>query len=166
MKRVTTIALMLFVVISATIASPYSGSVVTKAYPKISRPVVGEKPITTGTMPSNASSQINRVEWIGNFDSNGCFKAGESYTIRVHLAIKSGMSKVFKNSQNSDWKINGVKATFVAVPGSNGKKCYLEAKTQRLGMDQKVITSAALSFQSLRQGQSHQIRQPYRVLTI
>ena len=145
MKRVTTIALMLFVVISAAIASPYSGSVVTKAYPKISRPVVGEKPITTGTMPSNASSQINRVEWIGNFDSNGCFKAGESYTIRVHLAIKSGMSKVFKNSQNSDWKINGVKATFVAVPGSNGKKCYLEAKTQRLGMDQKVITSAALS---------------------
>ena len=50
MKRVITIALMLFVVISAAMASPYSGSVVTKAYPKISSPVVGEKPITTGTM--------------------------------------------------------------------------------------------------------------------
>lgn len=112
---------------------------VSKAYVTVTAPKVGEKPVMKGTLPSSASTMITKVEWLGHFDSNGCFKAGEAYTVKVYLSVKSGIDKVFRNHQASEWKINGKGATFKA--GASGRKCTLEYSFGRIGMGSRVITA-------------------------
>lgn len=114
---------------------------VTKAYVTVTVPKVGERPLMKGTVPSSASTMVTKVVWSGELDENGCFKAGEAYTVKVYLSIKSGMDKVFRNHQASEWKINGKWATFKEVASSSGRKCILEYNFGRIGMESRVITS-------------------------
>lgn len=121
-------------------------SYVTKAYVTVTVPKVGAVPVNKGTVPSSASTYVSKVEWSGNLDENGCFKAGEAYTAKVYLNMKSGMDKIFRVSPTSEWKINGRTATYKAVQSSAGKKCILECTFPRIGMSSKIITSAAITF--------------------
>lgn len=141
MKKISCLLVSMMLLMMASV-SVYAAGSITKAYARITAPQVGARPDNNGTMPSTASTYISKVEWLGNFDSNGCFKAGEAYTAKVHLCIKSGMDKVFRNTSSAEWKVNGIKATFKDVPMSIGRKCILEATFRRIGMDSKKITSA------------------------
>lgn len=152
MKKILFFVLGIVFTVMPTTVAQAAGSV-TKAYAKVTAPEVGSRPDNTGTMPSNASTHITEVEWIGNFDRNGCFKAGEAYTARVHLSIKSGMDKVFRNTSSAEWKVNGIKATFKSAPMSNGRKCILEATFRRIGMESRIITSADISIANPAAGQ-------------
>jgi|GEM_PF-2575986 len=66
---------------------------ISKATVSIAEPVLGEKPSTTATLPETASSYVKSVEWKGNFDENGCFKAGEMYEVHVDLGVKKDLTK-------------------------------------------------------------------------
>ena len=79
---------------------------ISKATVSIAEPVLGEKPSTTATLPETASSYVKSVEWKGNFDENGCFKAGEMYEVHVDLGVKKGLDKIFVGNFK-DYTVNG-----------------------------------------------------------
>ena len=134
--------LMISIVLLVTpLAEAHAAGSVSKAYVTVTAPKVGEKPIMKGTVPSSASTMVTKVVWSGELDENGCFKAGESYTVKIYLSMKSGMDKVFRNHQASEWKINGKWATFKEVASSSGRKCTLEYTFGRIGMGSRIITS-------------------------
>lgn len=79
---------------------------ISKATVTIAEPVIGEKPATTATVPETASSYVKSVEWKGNFDENGCFKAGEMYEVHIDLGVKKGLDKIFVGNFK-DYTVNG-----------------------------------------------------------
>ena len=83
------------VLLVTPLAEAHAAGSVSKAYVTVTAPKVGEKPIMKGTVPSSASTMVTKVVWSGELDENGCFKASESYTVKVYLSMKSGMDKVF-----------------------------------------------------------------------
>ena len=118
----------------------HAASSVSKAYVTVTSPKVGEMPSKKGSVPPSASTYVTQVVWSGNFDENGCFMAGEAYTVTVYLQMKSGMDKVFRNSSTSEWQINGKNARFTI--GSSTRKCTLEYTFGRIGMGSNIITNA------------------------
>ena len=141
MKKLFVLLIGIVLLITPFVEARAAGSV-TKAYVTVTAPKVGERPIMKGTVPSSASTMVTKVVWSGNLDENGCFKAGEAYTVKVYLQMKSGMDKVFRTTSNSEWQINGKWATFKEVASSSGKKCTLEYTFGRLGMGSNIITNA------------------------
>ena len=79
---------------------------ISKATVTIEEPKLGEKPATTASLPETASSYIKSIEWKGNFDENGCFKAGEMYEVHVDLGVKKGVDKIFVGNFK-DYTVNG-----------------------------------------------------------
>ena len=141
MKKLFNLLIGIVLLITPFVEARAAGSV-TKAYVTVTAPKVGEKPIMKGTVPSSASTLVTKVVWSGTLDENGCFKAGEAYTVKVYLQMKSGMDKVFRNTSTAEWKINGKWATFKEVASSSGKKCTLEYTFGRIGMGSNIITNA------------------------
>ena len=72
-------------------------AVIYSIYVTIKEPAVGDTPATTGTMREGASTYITGISWDGDFDENGCFKAGGSYTVTVGVAINPGLNKTIDN---------------------------------------------------------------------
>lgn len=146
MKKLLNLLTGILLLIIPFVKAHAAGSV-SKVYVTVTAPKVGEKPIMRGTVPSSASTMVTKVEWSGDFDENGCFKAGEAYTVKAYISVKSGMDKVFRNHQASEWKINGKWATFKEVASSSGRKCTLEYTFGRIGMGSHVITTGDFSIE-------------------
>lgn len=152
MKKLFSLLVGIVLLIIPSMEAHAAGSV-TKAYVTVTAPKVGAKPIMKGTVPSSASTMVTKVVWSGNLDENGCFKAGEAYTVKVYLQMKSGMDKVFRNISTAEWKINGKGATFKEVASSSGKKCTLEYSFERIGMGSNVIRTADFTIKEPVPGQ-------------
>ena len=141
MKQLLSLFAGIILLFTPVVGAHAAGSV-TKAYVTVTAPKVGERPIMRGTVPSSASTMVTRVEWSGNLDENGCFKAGEAYTVKIHLQIKNGMDKIFRNYSSAEWKINGKGATFKIVDSSSNRKCILQYTFGRIGMGSNIIRNA------------------------
>lgn len=91
--------LILCVTMIFCIASQYAfaaPSAVSKFNITVTEPKAGEKPVNTGSVPSTASSYVDKVEWNGELDSNGCFKEGVAYTALVTVKLKPNQNKEIK----------------------------------------------------------------------
>lgn len=56
----------------------------------------GEKPMDA-KVPETASSVVQNITWAGNFDANGRFVSGETYTVFVEVGLKDSRSE-FKDT--------------------------------------------------------------------
>lgn len=72
----------------------------------VDAPAAGKKPATTASVPSTAHSTVKKVEWSGSLDSDGTFKAGESYTVTVTMGIKKGENWKFSPNVTMNVKVN------------------------------------------------------------
>ena len=91
--------------IMATVASAVT--ILTIINLTVTAPAVGKKPAdTTASVPDHAHSVVKKLEWSGNFDSNGAFMAGEKYTATVTMGIKSGEDWKFSDNVTMSVKVN------------------------------------------------------------
>ena len=79
---------------------------ISEAKVTVEEPKIGAKPSTTATVPEGESYYVKNIEWKGNFDENGCFKAGEMYEVYVDLGVIKGESKIFAGNFK-DYTVNG-----------------------------------------------------------
>ena len=109
-------------------------AVIYSIYVTIKEPAVGDTPATTGTMREGASTYITGISWDGDFDENGCFKAGGSYTVTVGVAINPGLNKTIDNwYADGTIFINGKVGTF-AYKGDSLIEGTITFKYENLGM--------------------------------
>lgn len=86
--------------------------IVTAIAVTMEEPTVGGMPTKTGTMPAGASTYVTGINWSGDFDSNGCFQYGGSYTVVVEVSIKPGLDRTIDNWYTNSFTINGKTALF------------------------------------------------------
>ena len=80
-------------------------AVIYSIYVTIKEPAVGDTPATTGTMREGASTYITGISWDGDFDENGCFKAGGCMSVqfqRVVFVISFHVAEVYIQRTASD----------------------------------------------------------------
>ena len=78
----------------------------------VNEPEVGAKPIASATL-FNQSLEVVNVEWVGELDANGCFKANTAYTINITIRIKAGQDKYLVD--NGGFRINRKNATMTSM---------------------------------------------------
>ena len=78
----------------------------------VNEPEVGAKPIASATL-FNQSLEVVNVEWVGELDANGCFKANTAYTINITIRIKAGQDKYLVD--NGGFRINRRNATMTSM---------------------------------------------------
>ena len=69
----------------------------------IAAPVAGEMP----TYMEDSDRLYRKREWLGNFNADGTFKAGEIYTARVTLTVKDPSATVLKYTSGEKITVNG-----------------------------------------------------------
>lgn len=95
MKRRLTSLLLAMVMILALLPTTALAAHVFTASVTVDEPAAGQKPATTGTAKF---ATVTKVEWSGELDANGCFKAGVAYTVTVTSRIEDSRP----NSQFKD----------------------------------------------------------------
>ena len=114
LKRVLWLALCLCMVMSLFTMSTSAADYINKITVTVNEPAAGFKP-AKATTSSTAGSEVRDTQWTGDFDANGCFIGGNTYTITVTLGIKDDVDKYFKQgTQASSYTINGKKAELVS----------------------------------------------------
>ncbi len=79
---------------------------------------MGAKPIASATL-FNQSLEVVNVEWVGELDANGCFKANTAYTINITIRIKAGQDILtdrgseFSNPRMIEYTKDGILRTKV-----------------------------------------------------
>ena len=84
---------------------------ISKATVTIPEPKPGKAPGTAKQATIESSTvHVDKIDWIGELDENGCFRHDERYTARVTLRINGGYDKYFRYGLAlSDFTINGKK---------------------------------------------------------
>ena len=91
MKRFLTALLCACVLSSIMITVASAVTILTIINLTVTAPAVGKKPAeTAASVLDYAHSVVKKLEWSGNFDSNGAFMAGGKYTATVTMGIKAG----------------------------------------------------------------------------
>lgn len=98
MKRKTLgVLLTICLIFSLLPSTVMAGTVITNAtVDQLELPALGATPDTTAVAVSRDNRQesstmyVDKVEWQGELDSNGCFKSGVSYKVIVTLKAKNG----------------------------------------------------------------------------
>ncbi len=96
----------------------------------VEEPVEGNRPVMTGTSNNNnnynkpkakPATVVSRVEWSGELDQNGCFKAGVAYTVTVTEEISQDFRGEKKNFYFKDNRalINKKAAVIVSLTDDN-----------------------------------------------
>jgi len=96
----------------------------------VEEPVEGNKPSITGTSNNNKdysnpkmkpATVVSRVEWSGELDANGCFKAGVAYTVTVTEEISEAYraSNIYFCFKDSRALINKKDAVIVSIADGN-----------------------------------------------
>lgn len=75
---------------------------------KMDEPALGKKPASTITVSSSSSFELDSIQWYGDMDANGCFKANTVYAAKIVLKIKDEYTdRVFTSIQEKNLMING-----------------------------------------------------------
>ena len=91
-------------------AADYVNTITVSVY----TPAAGFKP-QDATTSETASCEVRDTQWSGDFDANGCFISGKTYTITVTLGMKDDVDRYFKQSDKaSSYTINGKNAEVVS----------------------------------------------------
>ena len=114
LKRVLCLILCLCMVTSLFTMSISAADYVNKITVSVYTPAAGFKP-QDATTSETASCEVRDTQWSGDFDANGCFISGKTYTITVTLGMKDGVDRYFQRSDKaSNYTINGKNAEVVS----------------------------------------------------
>ena len=75
----------------------------------VDAPEAMKKPASTASLPSNARSTVQKVEWSGQLDTDGTFMSRTKYTVTVTLGIKAGTNCIFSD-KSINATVNGKEA--------------------------------------------------------
>ncbi len=90
----------------------------------VAEPVQGEKPSTVITTDRSDLFDISGVKWTGEFDSNGCFIAKNTYRLHFNVTVKDGVNAIIPSKgveSIRNYRINGKLLTTGDVVG-DGKQ--------------------------------------------
>ena len=87
----------------------------------LTAPEVGEKPIASATF-FNPKIEAAKVEWTGEFDANGCFMAGKSYTVKIYAKIVLGSDSFFVQKDGSSFRVNKSNKTVMSDISADGQQ--------------------------------------------
>lgn len=93
-------------------ANVFAATQIGRSDVSVNEPEVGAKPIASATL-YNQSLEVANVEWVGELDANGCFKANTAYTINITIRIKAGQDKYLVD--NGGFRINRRNATMTSM---------------------------------------------------
>ena len=88
MKKFLSILLCLCMLTSVFCVSVSAKSPVNIFNVTVEAPKAGNKPDYNASVPKTASTKVVKVEWDGDFDTNGCFKSGTEYTMYATVQLK------------------------------------------------------------------------------
>lgn len=103
------------VVLSYTFKEAAATKTLGSATYTIAAPVAGEMPTY---MEDNYRLYRTR-EWLGNFNADGSFKAGETYTARVTLTVKDPSATVLKYTSGEKITVNGYPTDLVSTSATS-----------------------------------------------
>jgi len=130
-KRILCLVLCLCTVLSlVTVGASAATTKVSKITLKIDEPALGKKPATTATYSSSSSFDLVSIQWNGDMDSNGCFKANTVYSAKIVLKIKD---------EYKDRVFSTIKENSVVI---NGKSCSNGQVSSYVSDDQRTLTLA------------------------
>ena len=112
MKRILGIILSLCMLLSILPANVFAATQIGRSDVTVNEPEVGAKPIASASL-YNQSLEVVNVEWVGELDANGCFKANTAYTINITIRIKAGQDKYLVD--NGGFRINRRNATMTSM---------------------------------------------------
>lgn len=112
MKRILGIILSLCMLLCILPANVFAATQIGRSDITVNEPEVGAKPIASATL-FNQSLEVVNVEWVGELDANGCFKANTAYTINITIRIKAGQDKYLVD--NGGFRINRKNATMTSM---------------------------------------------------
>ena len=104
MKRILGIILSLCMLLSILPANVFAATQIGRSDVTVNEPEVGAKPIASAVL-FNQSLEVVNVEWVGELDANGCFKANTAYTINITIRIKAGQEPKYL-VDNGGFRIN------------------------------------------------------------
>lgn len=115
MKRTIRGLCLLFFVILVVCALPTAASAattkVTKLDIKMSEPALGKKPADKVTFNGSTKAEFVDIQWYGEFDSNGGFKANEVYSAKIDFKIQTKQkNSVFTAIEPKNMIVNGKKS--------------------------------------------------------
>lgn len=141
----------LFSILSAVGAQAATQIYVTYVHITIDEPKAGEKPATTATLPATASTCIKKVEWIGEFDKNGCFKPSRQYAVNITVGIKDEIDRTFNIKKSEDVTVNGTRALITADNDPEGReiRCQQVFETEKMKSDKPIPISSAKDLEKM-----------------
>ena len=77
---------------------------------KVTAPKAGAKPASM----TDSDRLTRKVEWLGTFNSDGTFKVGEQYTMRITLTVKDPSATVLNFESGEDLTINGYPSELIS----------------------------------------------------
>ena len=108
MKRLLCVLLCLIMVVGLLPATASAATTkVNQIKLTMETPALGERPATTATGES-PSSEFVSIEWFGELDANGCFKANTVYSAKIVMKIKDEYTdRIFTTVEAKNLIING-----------------------------------------------------------
>ncbi len=115
MKKLLSTVLCLCMLLSILPSNVFAATMISKSDITVNAPEAGVAPIAFASV-FNQSLEVVNVEWVGELDGNGCFKANTAYTINITVRIKAGQDKYLVN-QEGGFRVNKKKAVMTSLSG-------------------------------------------------
>ena len=122
MKKILSTILCLCMLLSILPANVFAATMISKSDISVNAPEAGAAPIVFASV-LNQSLEVIKVEWVGELDASGCFKANTAYTINITIRIKAGQDKYLVN-QEGGFRVNRKKAVMTSLSG-DGKEAVI-----------------------------------------
>ena len=91
----------------------FAATMISKSDITVNAPEAGVAPIAFASV-FNQSLEVVNVEWVGELDGNGYFKANTAYTINITVRIKAGQDKYLVD-QPGGFRVNRKVATMTSL---------------------------------------------------
>lgn len=114
-KRIFSAVLCLCMIMALLPTTALAADTVGKVIITMAEPVAGQPLATTASTSAGANSQVTKVLWEGELDSQGNAQAGESYLVNITVEIKPGTGKVFEINYDKNIILNDQQATYKLV---------------------------------------------------
>jgi len=109
-----------FVMLAGMLSAPATAATTNVNQIKLTMeaPALGKKPADTA-IGESASSEFVSIEWYGELDDDGCFKANTVYSAKIVMKIKDQYTnRIFKTVEPKNLIINGTKWKLIATSSS------------------------------------------------
>ena len=113
MKKILSAILCLCMFFSILPTNVFAATMISKSDITVNAPESGVAPIAFASV-FNQSLEVVNVEWVGELDASGCFKANTAYTINITVRIKAGQDKYLVD-QPGGFRVNRKAATMTSL---------------------------------------------------